>query len=118
MQHLKGKAQALCKRSGHDHFHHGAISFLKGKPVSSGWNGRVVHGGLLKKYGHQSQHAETHCMMGVKKADTVLVVRLSRSTGGLTMSKPCDLCVNFLRDKGIRKVYFSTWSGEIEEMRL
>lgn len=57
-------------------------------------------------------------MRGVKKADSILIVRLSRGSKKLTMSKPCDPCMNFLRDKGIKKIYFSNWSGEIEEMRL
>lgn len=108
----------MCERSGHDHFQHGAIAFLKNKPISKGWNSNLAHGGLRKKYGQRSHHAETHCMRGVKKADSILIVRLSRGSKKLTMSKPCDPCMNFLRDKGIKKIYFSNWSGEIEEMRL
>ena len=118
MQHLKGKAQALCKRSGHDTNFHGAISFLNRRPVGYGWNSNKVHGGIFKKYGQKSHHAETNAMMGVSKANSMLVVRISRKDGTLTMSKPCPLCQNFLRDKGIKKVYYSDWDSSIQEMRL
>ena len=91
---------------------------MKGKPISRGHNSAKTHAGLLRKYGHVTHHAETSCLMGVQKADTILVVRVRRKDGQLSCSKPCDKCQKFLRDKGIKKVYYSTWEGSIDLIKL
>ena len=100
-------------------YKHGAISFLKGKPQGRGFNSTEVHGGLARNYGYAGGiHAEVAALKGIQKADTVLVVRVRREDGKMSMSAPCARCRKYLKDRGIKKVVYSNWSGEIEEMRL
>jgi len=53
----------------------------------------------------------------------IIVIRVNNS-GDLCSSKPCDKCMNYMKtigvDKGykINKIYYSTSSGVIEQMRL
>ena len=108
----------MCSLSEHDSYHHGAISFLKGKPVGRGWNTNDMHGGLFKTYGYESTHAEVAALKNVKRADSILIVRVRRKDGELSMSHPCKRCMEFLKDKGIRKVFYSDWDSTIKEMRL
>ena len=49
--------------------------------------------------------------------DTLIVVRIAKN-GSLTCSRPCDRCIGFMRDHGIKYVIFSDWNGEIKEMDL
>lgn len=100
-------------------FKHGAISFNRGKPVGKGFNNTEIHGGLARNYGYfGGRHAEVQALQNVQKADTLLIVRIRRGDKKLSMSRPCDKCLKYLRDKGVKKVWFSNWSGEIEKMRL
>lgn len=115
---IKEQARSLCRKSEHPAFHHGAIVFNKGKPIGQGWNGTQTNGRLYQKYGYKSTHAECAALKNVDKADTILVVRIRREDNELSCSKPCPKCMKFLKDKGIKKIFFSNWSGEIENMRL
>ena len=100
-------------------YKHGAIAFNKGKPIGRGYNSTDIHGGLARDYNYRGGiHAEVAALKNINKADTILVVRISREDGSLTMSRPCEKCQKYLKDRGIKKVVYSNWNGEIEEMRL
>jgi len=58
-----------------------------------------------------SIHAEQAAVLSTRKlGDTVVVLRLTHR--GLGYSRPCDCCRNFLGHYGIKRVYYSTSSGE------
>ena len=50
----------------------------------------------------------------IKKC-TIYVAR-SRRDGTMGMAKPCSHCMSFLREIGIRDIYYTTNSGKIERM--
>ncbi len=88
----------------------GAI--LIGAPIWSGGFNRVfMHGASLS-----SIHAEDAATRKYQGQELV-VVRLGRS-GMLRCSKPCEACQKLLKKRGIKKVYYVNWDGEIEKLCL
>jgi len=72
-----------------------------------------------KKYfphGQPSKHAEINCIHNIPRdvimKCSMLVVRIDKK-GELKSAKPCYACVNALYDAGIKKVYYSSYTGEI-----
>lgn len=47
----------------------------------------------------------------------ILVIRISKN-GKLGNSKPCKNCTKYLYEKGVRKVFYSNFFGEIEEVKI
>jgi deoxycytidylate deaminase len=72
---------------------------------------------LFNKYGFYSIHAEADAVMDARGGDTLVVVRIAKN-GNLTCSFPCDRCINFMRDNGIKTVHYSWWDGSMKEMKL
>lgn len=54
----------------------------------------------------------------IYKGKSLLVVRVSRLTGELVNSKPCQNCLNTMKKMGIAVVYFSNNDGEIEKFKV
>ena len=68
-----------------------------------------------------SRHAELSCIHNVPrdiiKKCSMLVVRVNKKLE-LQSAKPCYACVGALFDSGIRKVYYSSYSGEILKLNF
>lgn len=63
-------------------------------------------------------HAEVDLVIHCKVIpERINVVRFFKD-GTPTMAKPCIHCQNFLRQKGVKRVRYTNWKGEWEEMRL
>jgi deoxycytidylate deaminase len=99
---------------------HGAAALTQANTARDGWNWRV-DGSLppqaRKRLGfHQfSVHAEVEAVGA--GAEELLVIRLRRD-GSLGNSKPCTSCVAYLIRQGVKKIHYSTDSGEIETVKL
>lgn len=52
-------------------------------------------------------HAEVRLLRKLGHDGTVFVARVSRKTGQLVMSRPCEICQIFLRSKRVAKCYYS-----------
>lgn len=89
----------------------------QGRVVSRGYNCLKTHPRLFKKYGYFSIHAECDAIMRANRGDTLVVVRVLKS-GKLTCAKPCEKCLTFAKEYGIRKIMYSDWDESIKEMRL
>lgn len=64
------------------------------------------------------RHAEVDLLLKLKEVpDKICVIRFL-DTGEPTMAKPCKHCQNFLRLKGVKKVRYTNWKGEWEEINL
>lgn len=77
------------------------------------------HIAYRKKYfahGEPSRHAEMNAIHGVPRdvvsKCSLIVVRLDKNNV-LRSAKPCLACATALFDSGIKKVYYSSYSGEI-----
>jgi tRNA(Arg) A34 adenosine deaminase TadA len=72
-----------------------------------------------KKYfshGEPSRHAEMNVIHGIPRdvitKCSMLVVRLNKKNE-LSSAKPCIACASALYDAGIKKVYYTSYTGEI-----
>lgn len=99
-------------------YRHGAVVFSKKRPTGKGYNSLKSRPLLKDKYKYFSTHAECQSILNAKgKGDTLIVVRILKN-GQLSESKPCNKCLAFAKDYGIKKIYYSTWSGEIRLIKL
>lgn len=90
----------------------------KKRITGRGHNRLKTHPKLYNEYGYYSQHAEVVAVMKARgEGDTLVVVRIAKN-GSLTCSMPCRKCMEFMKDHGIKTVFYSDWNGEIKEMRL
>ena len=63
-------------------------------------------------------HAEMNVLRFAKPGDEIDVVRYTKCSHGLTMAKPCRYCMEHIGSSGIKKVRFTNWEGEWEELEL
>lgn len=96
------------KKSHHSFAHHGVVVIRGGNVVAVGFN----HGDI---------HAEVQALRKLwpseRKGTKVVSVRMTKA-GKITMAKPCPSCESFLRENGIKKVYYTDPEGAFQEMRL
>jgi|TARA_Y100000034_G_scaffold100459_1_gene123791 deoxycytidylate deaminase len=64
-------------------------------------------------------HAEMALLKKSKEGDidTIHVIRFKKN-GNVTMAKPCLYCQKFLRQYGVKKVYYTNWNGEWDTLKL
>lgn len=100
-------AKKECARSEHHIFKHAAFVIKGGSIVSSGYN-------------HGHTHAEYHALnkLWPNKRKNVIIwsIRLTR-TGKVSNAKPCPKCEKYLRENGVKTVFYSTTDGEIKKMK-
>jgi len=100
---------------------HGCAIFKKDELISTGANirRRVPK---LAKYGYEFclLHAETTALLKADKeklkGTTLIVIRVGRTK--ICNSKPCAACVSMMIEAGVKKVIYSTCTGEMQEMLL
>ena len=78
-----------------------------------------MYEGSKRGYVSCNIHAETNALKRLKssKADTVLVIRKDMN-GRLCMARPCNVCMEALRNSCIKKIIYSTNDGTLEEIKL
>lgn len=113
------KAIKEAKKSDLPIFKIGAVIFKGNRIISSGYNKKGYPGKIHPKYRNKydSIHAERSAIFNVKdwtklKGTSILVIRVCRS-GVLSMSYPCEMCMENLKYVGIKEVYYSNYDGEI-----
>lgn len=111
-------AKFEAEKSTHQH-RMGCVIFHKNRIISTGYNypqRSVKH--LRRKFfrWYGSVHAEIDAIIKARTDLTrasMLVVRINRK-GDLKLAKPCSHCSAYIDHVGIRKVYYSTNEGKIE----
>ncbi|MEU9979617.1 hypothetical protein [Streptomyces sp. NPDC051014] len=64
-------------------------------------------------------HAEEAALRRVRSpAGTVLYVARVDASGNAAMARPCPRCERMLAEAGVVGVYFTTWDGEVDYLRL
>lgn len=105
------EAHHLTRKSGHPKFQHGSIVVLRNNIVGKGSN-----------YGFM--HAEVsslrNCEPVRKSCRDKLVVFVCRvnAHGYFRNSKPCEACQEFMRRKGIKKVFYTIDDDNFGKMIL
>ncbi len=93
---------------------HGAIVFRGNAVIAARPNTRKTNPNLSAYTEYPYVHAEQNAILAAGADNTdgcsMLVVRVG-ADGNLRNSKPCDVCQRFIRDAGIRRVFFSTETG-------
>ena len=96
----------------------GAVIFKGKRIISSGHNGSR-HCRIHPRYQDypNSLHAEQDALIGMDwnnvRGCNIIVIRVNPS-GKLAESRPCDKCYELLKYVGIKKVYYSLATGEIQ----
>jgi deoxycytidylate deaminase len=119
MQNFIGIARQEAKKSSYT-FRLGAVVLRKGKIVGKGYNKVKTHPRLFKEYGYFSIHAECDALLKAASngnGDTIIVVRIIKN-GKYSCSKPCEKCLAFIKEYGIKKIIYSDWDGLIKEMMV
>ena len=110
-------AKKACKKSECE-FTLGAILYKGGSilRISSNELRPMAYRKKYFSHGEPTAHAEMAVINNfprdVIEKCSLLVVRVSKS-GDLKSAKPCLACANALYDAGIKKVFYSSYSGEI-----
>lgn len=100
------------------HYKHSACLLNKNKILAIGNNKYfkdiLIENQLVKL----SIHAEIDALYKNKyskniKGLDILIIRISDNSTNLKNSRPCNSCIEKLKQKGIRKVYYSNDNGEI-----
>ena len=104
--------------------HKMAACLYKGGSILRISNNQIKTIQYRKKYfshATPTRHAEINCIHGVPRdviaRCSMLVIRIGNNKE-LRSAKPCLACVNAIYDSGIRKVYYSSYSGKIEKLNF
>tara|TARA_Y100000310_G_C19940539_1_gene472357 strand:+ start:93 stop:449 length:357 start_codon:yes stop_codon:yes gene_type:complete len=115
------RAKELALRNGRD-YHLAAILRRNGKVVRIGENTDKTHPRFLRQYPDGSwashMHAEMNVLRFAKPGDEIEVIRFKKCDHEWTMAKPCLLCMAEIIKSGIKKVRYTNWRGEWEEIVL
>lgn len=92
-----------------------AILVANGKPISVATNNlEKTHPIITTHFSHRKAHAEVRCIRNASwekvEGSSVFVWRI-KDDGTFGLAKPCSLCTNFLRQRGIKKIGYSTDMG-------
>lgn len=83
-----------------------------------------MRGGRLLAVGNNGKgcHAEVDALEKLAPQErygcTVYSVRVARTEAHPGMAKPCPTCEAYMRKYGVKKVYYSTATGDVAMMRL
>jgi len=115
------KAKELALSNGRT-YHIVAILRRRGRVVRIGENTNKTHPRFKRQYEDGSwashMHAEMNVLRFAQPGDELEVIRFKKCDHGLTMAKPCSLCIRHLKECGIKKVKYTNWEGKWEEMTL
>ena len=101
-------------------YHLAAILRRNGRVVRVGENTSKTHPRFKRQYPDGTwashMHAEMNVLRFAEPGDEVEVIRFSKCDHAWTMAKPCHICMKHLKDSGIKRVRYTNWDGEWEEM--
>ncbi len=103
-------------------YHLAAILRRNGRVVRIGENTSKTHPRFRRQYPDGTwgshMHAEMNVLRFAQPGDEIEVIRFKKCDHGFTMAKPCPVCEQELRKAGIKKVRYTNWDGNWEEMSL
>jgi tRNA(Arg) A34 adenosine deaminase TadA len=103
-------------------YHLAAILRRNGKVIRVGENTNKTHPRFKRQYEDGSwashMHAEMNVLRFAEPGDVIEVLRYTKCNHMLTMAKPCSLCMNEMKKSGIKKVRYTNWLGNWEEINF
>ena len=113
------RAKNLALSNGRD-YHLVAILRRKGRVVRIGENTSKTHPRFIRQYEDGTwashMHAEMNVLRFAQPGDEIEVMRFAKCSHELTMAKPCKLCMKAMQDAGIKRVKYTDWEGNWEEI--
>lgn len=101
-------AQKNCLKSDHHQHYHCAIVVKGGSVVSVGYNVGTKHAEI---------QALNKMWPSERKGVTLYSFRF-RKGGTWGMAKPCRKCESYLKENGVKVVYYTDENGTIKKMKL
>lgn len=103
----------------------GAVIFKANKIIADGENGIRFCQRIAKKFKkfENSLHAEQNAIIKAMNRGrnlsgySMLVIRLNGS-GNLSLGRPCEMCMNFIKFVGIKTIYYSDAHGQIIKEKI
>lgn len=115
------KAQELAVNNGRT-YHLAAILRRNGRVVRVGENTDKTHPRFKRQYDDGTwsshMHAEMNVLRFAEPGDEIEVMRFKKCDHGLTMAKPCSICLKAMKESGIKKVRYTDWDGQWQEMSI
>ena len=115
------KARELALGNGRD-YHIAAILKRSGRIIKIGENTSKTHPRFKRQYEDGTwgshMHAEMNVLRFAQAGDEIEVMRFSKCGKYMTMAKPCNLCMKEMRKVGIKKVRYTNWKGEWEQIKI
>ena len=103
-------------------YHIAAILRRKGRVIKIGENTSKTHPRFKRQYSDGTwgshMHAEMNVLRFAQPGDEIEVMRFKKCSHGMTMAKPCSVCLQAMIDAGIKRVKYTDWSGEWITMDL
>jgi deoxycytidylate deaminase len=99
---------------------HGASLFNKKRIFGIGFNQNKTHPIADEYYRIPHLHAELDCVLKsgiIPSGCSIAVARVNKRTKKLLISKPCEGCMQLLRDRKIKYVVYTT-NGGINKIKL
>jgi deoxycytidylate deaminase len=63
-------------------------------------------------------HAEMDVLRFAQPGDELEVLRFKKCDHELTMARPCSTCMSLIREAGIKRLRYTNWDGNWEELRV
>ena len=99
-------------------YHLAAILRRNGRVIRVGENTYKTHPRFKRQYPDGTwashMHAEMNVLRFAEPGDEMEVLRWSKSRRLRTMARPCGVCMEHIREAGIRRVKYTNWVGEWE----
>jgi deoxycytidylate deaminase len=113
-------AKAMCPNNVEHRCSHIAFLVKKNKILNIGWNKNKTVPITTKHPYHDGmvgRHAEVDVIFKSQREDfkgyKIVVLRVSKETKKLMMSKPCTGCASVIKQFGIDEVFYSNKEGQI-----
>ena len=124
-------ARHIALLSEYERVHIGCIAIYNNSIISVGWNKSKTH--PLQKYYNKfrnfnetsntihSIHAEIDCIskiqyMDIKWDKVKIFVYREMLDGNIGMARPCEACMAYIKDMGIKNIYYTTNDGFAHEV--
>lgn len=103
-------------------YHLAAILKRDGRVIRIGENTHKTHPRFKRQYSDGTwgshMHAEMNVLRFSRPGDEIEVMRFTKCGKHMTMAKPCPLCEEEIKKSGIKKVRYTNWEGEWEELEV
>lgn len=127
------KAKAVSRLSDFRRIHIGSVVVYRNKIVSVGWNttkGNPLQQKRNEKYRFGKDDKDKGCLhaemlallharpylKGLDMSKVSIYVYRENKSGELRMSKPCPACDSYIRELGIKDIYYTSSDGYCHEM--